>query len=134
MKIILIALLAVMIAPAILCAEEKITLSTYYPAPYGKYWDLEARDNFTVGEEGTTSDPLTSTTTLYGDLFILPQNRDGVEGLEGGNVGIGTDVPETKLEVVGGAIKATGGLIIETRTDDPAASVDGQLWLRTDIS
>ncbi len=132
-KIILMALLAVTIVSTTLYADEKITLSTYYPAPYGKYWDLEARDNFTVGEEATTSDPLTSTTTLYGDVFILPQNQDDVDGLEGGNVGIGTDAPETKLEVVGGAIKATGGLIIETRTDDPAASVDGQLWLRTDI-
>lgn len=50
-----------------------------------------------------------------------------------GNVGIGTGTPSTKLEVVGGAIKATGGLIIETRTSDPASPVTGQIWLRTDI-
>lgn len=50
-----------------------------------------------------------------------------------GNVGIGTTSPSSKLEVDGGAIKATGGLIIETRTSDPASPVTGQIWLRTDI-
>jgi len=50
-----------------------------------------------------------------------------------GNVGIGTPSPGAKLEVVGGAIKATGGLIIETRTSDPASPVNGQIWLRTDL-
>lgn len=48
-----------------------------------------------------------------------------------GNAGIGTNSPITKLEVVGGAIKATGGLIIETRTSDPASPAMGQMWLIT---
>jgi len=50
-----------------------------------------------------------------------------------GNVGIGTTSPSKKLEVVGGPIKATGGLIIETRTSDPASPETGRMWLRTDI-
>ncbi|MBA7505469.1 hypothetical protein ES706_04136 [subsurface metagenome] len=49
-----------------------------------------------------------------------------------GNVGIGTVSPGAKLEVQGGSIRATGGLIIETRTSDPASPATGQMWLRTD--
>ena len=50
----------------------------------------------------------------------------------GGNVGIGTESPGTnKLEGVGGPIKATGGLIIETRAADPPSPVTGQMWLIT---
>jgi len=59
---------------------------------------------------------------------------------QGGNVGIGTDNPGTnKLEVVGGSIKATGGLIIETCITGECpgegarpAAVTGQMWLITD--
>ncbi len=53
----------------------------------------------------------------------------------GTNVGIGTANPATKLEVQGGPIKATGGLIIETRTSDPSSAelVNGRMWLRTDF-
>ncbi|HHD92512.1 MAG TPA: hypothetical protein ENL06_02735 [Candidatus Portnoybacteria bacterium] len=50
-----------------------------------------------------------------------------------GNVGIGTTNPGAKLDVEGGAIKAGGGLIIETRTSDPSSPKMGQIWLRTDL-
>jgi len=44
-----------------------------------------------------------------------------------------TSSPSTALEVQGRPIKATGGLIIETRTSDPPSPVTGQIWLRTDL-
>lgn len=50
-----------------------------------------------------------------------------------GDVGIGTTAPSTKLEIKGGPTKTTGGLIIETRTSDPASPETGRMWLRTDI-
>jgi hypothetical protein len=53
----------------------------------------------------------------------------------GGSLGVGVVTPAAgmKVEVQGGPIKATGGLIIETRTSDPGSPSNGQMWLRTDI-
>ncbi len=68
----------------------------------------------------------------------LMLNTDGIwpNGLivPNGNVSIGTATPGAyKLEIIGGTTKTTGGLIIETRTSDPASPEDGRIWLRTDI-
>jgi hypothetical protein len=73
-----------------------------------------------------------------GSLFIDALDENNTPYANGlivghGNVGIGTTSPGTKLEVAGGAIKATDGLIIETRTSDGNYET-GRLWLRTDIS
>jgi hypothetical protein len=61
-----------------------------------------------------------------------------LDGADEGNIGIGTINPgSNRLEVVGGPIKATGGLIIQTvasqAEEDGMTKVAGQLWLRTDI-
>ena len=68
-----------------------------------------------------------------GPLLINTDNSATTGLVVYGNVGVGTISPAYKLEVEGGAIKATGGLIIETRTTDPAIPVPGQIWLRTDL-
>jgi hypothetical protein len=50
-----------------------------------------------------------------------------------GNVGVGTSNPTAKLEVKGGVIKATDGLIIEVVSSDPTSPQEGQLWLNTSV-
>ena len=87
---------------------ESYILHTYYPSPVGVYNEL-----------------LTTGKTILA--------RDG------GNVGIGTTDPGTnKLKVVGGPIKATGGLIVQLvgsqGVEDSMTKTMGQIWLRTDIT
>ena len=62
------------------------------------------------------------------DSIINTLYVDGVIG-----IGTRTITSGSKLEVVGGAIKATGGFILETRTSDPVSPQVGQMWLRTDL-
>ncbi|MBN2589669.1 MAG: hypothetical protein JXA96_07395 [Sedimentisphaerales bacterium] len=71
----------------------------------------------------------------HDDLYLNPDDDILIfpSGNSGNRVGIGTSSPSVKFEVQGGPIKATGGLIIETRTSDPSNPVTGQIWLRTDL-
>ncbi len=55
------------------------------------------------------------------------------DGFLSGNFGIGATSTIYKLEIYGGVTKTTGGLIIETRTDDPTNPETGRMWLRTDL-
>lgn len=72
-----------------------------------------------------------STVGVKGDAVTW---NTGLTINQNGNVGIGGSASSSaKLEVIGGPIKATGGLIIETRTNDPATPAEGQMWMRTDI-
>ena len=99
-------------------AEERITLSTYYPAPYGEYDDLTAYDltayNMKVGV--TYSDP---------DV-IIDDNNLIVEG----NIGIGTTAPGEKLEVSGNIRLTTDNDKIQLGTaQDISTSYNGTNWL-----
>ncbi|MEA3431036.1 MAG: hypothetical protein U9R08_07215 [Nanoarchaeota archaeon] len=73
---------------------------------------------------------------LAGNVDVL-LTADG-DSTFSGNVGIGTEIPTSKLEVVGGPIKATGGLVMQTlgsqAEEDALAALEGQVWLRTDVS
>lgn len=69
---------------------EEITLTTYYPAPYGAYEELSVQDGFVVG-------------AAYAGTQTAPASGVIIEG----NVGIGTTNPTTKLDV-NGIVNATG--------------------------
>ncbi|MFA4889208.1 MAG: hypothetical protein WC628_06510 [Candidatus Omnitrophota bacterium] len=46
---------------------------------------------------------------------------------------VGYALRAEKAESAEGTIKASGGLIIETRTSDPPSPVTGQIWFREDL-
>ncbi len=68
---------------------ENITITTYYPAPYGVYKEIRA-DQMSVGSTYRTK------TLSDGDLIVE------------GNVGIGTPAPVAKLDVGNGGIRLSG--------------------------
>lgn len=70
--------------------------------------------------------------TTYGLGIRNSDNNYSLVVTDDGNVGIGVVSPTAALEI-GGLTKATGGLVIETRTTDPMGALPGQMWLRTDV-
>ena len=62
MKKLVVVFMAVVLFAGIAYAEEKITLSTYYPAPYGDYEELTVETEFlpprmTTSERDTITSP-----------------------------------------------------------------------------
>jgi len=133
-------LLFVVFGLGISSIAEEITLTTYYPAPYGAYEELQA-NKFAVGSTATiptTDGEFTVTSNAYlatdsgnvGIGDIAPDgkfevNPDGVEDngdefivASDGNVGIGTTDPQEDLHVRDTVSDAT--IRIEGAVDDGA--------------
>ena len=84
-------------------AQESLTISTYYPSPYGSYGELRAQkvaigDNYTNGAQYCWAGTGVCTN-------IIPAAADLVVE---GNVGIGTSNPSTNLDV-NGQVRIRGG-------------------------
>ena len=99
----LILLLSAFTHPAL--ADESITITTYYPSPYGSYKELRAQ-RMAIGDNYITSSYCWPPTVCANQIDA---NADLVVE---GNVGIGTTGPDpaAKLEVAG-QVKITGGTL-----------------------
>ena len=83
-------------------ADESITITTYYPSPYGSYREIRAT-RMAIGDNyinGTTYcwDPDTCTNKIDDDNN--PSTPSKVDLIVEGNVGIGTTTPGSSLDIV----------------------------------
>jgi len=101
-------LLAILGFGATLMAED-ITLTTYYPAPYGVYEQLDVDTNLTNNAATTTAlnidvdESGTNSGTIRGlnvDVSGVGSGTAYAAIIQGGNVGIGTVSPRAKLDIV----------------------------------
>jgi hypothetical protein len=107
-----------LIFPGIILAEETITITTYYPSPYGVYREMRAK-RIAIGD------------TYYDAAEIPWEETDGDGGIIDyladlvveGNVGIGTTNPETRLEITGNDSYGVGIKL------NPTAAGGGIWWL-----
>ena len=81
------AVLFLVLCIGISSIAEEITLTTYYPAPYGAYTQLVA-ESFGVGDnDGSGVIDGSDAPSTQGDVWIA------------GNVGIGTNSPNHKVHI-----------------------------------
>lgn len=86
------AILFVGIIFSLVFAQETLTISTYYPSPYGSYGELRSQkvaigDNYTDGAQYCWTGTCTNTIDTNADLVVE------------GSVGIGTVTPQRQLTV-----------------------------------
>lgn len=103
MKFKFILSLILLAMPVLLFAQEEITITTYYPSPYGVYRELRAQ-RIAVGDNYMDN----STISWEGAFPAVPL---GTSMIVEGNVGIGTYQPDTALDVAG--VFSLRGLAVE---------------------
>jgi len=131
-------LTALLFSPILIQAQENITITTYYPAPFGVYKNLRLFPHDELDLWDSCDNPgdmyydasddavYTCRSGIWGDMtatnrispigyWVLDRDDghlyppDALSGTVNWDVGIGTADPEAKLHVVGD-IKASGGI------------------------
>lgn len=97
-------------------SQEQITVTAYYPSPYGSYKELRA-DQIAIG-------------SAYRDPVANPLANGNL--IVSGNVGIGTASPGQKLGVVGNIKMSNGRSTIFTQGDNNTTHVGGFQFLTYD--
>ena len=131
--------LTVIISGLAFAQEESISITTYYPAPYGVYREMRSK-RMGIGENYYNN-----SNVCWGDVLTCPGGStiipDGdldpdVDLVIEGNVGIGTASPGAKLEVTGsiklssdtpGCDVSNAGVIRWTGSDFEGC--DGSAWV-----
>ncbi|MBU2102956.1 MAG: hypothetical protein ABH865_00130 [Candidatus Omnitrophota bacterium] len=86
---------SVIILPSAFCVDETITISTYYPAPYGIYKELRSQ-RIAIGENY-----INNVQYCWAPKACANQINATADLVVEGKVGIGTVQPLTSLQVVG---------------------------------
>ena len=96
-KLLALSLIFLLVTPFFALAEESITITTYYPSPYGSYREMRAK-RMAIGD-GYINGQTYSWDEYQDDPFHnIDYNADLVVE---GNVGIGTTSPGDALEILG---------------------------------
>jgi hypothetical protein len=117
-------------APEAFCQQEQVTITTYFPAPFGIYREMRAQ-RMAVGDNYLNRDAV---------CWDPPCPGAGVDISDGGNatgdrntdlivegaVGIGTNDPQASLHVVGdGSLPGSGQAGIYSATSQGALRIGG---------